>query len=115
MIIIEKNAGEKVEYSVKGTKLNINDELILDLARYERDFDVHIDISEDWAGMLTMGIADRYVLQIDIPAKEYIETPVEVVIDEGTETEEETTKLESVPFSMDKVTITLWTIEGGYR
>lgn len=115
MIIIEKNAGEKIEYSVKGTKLNINDELILDLARYERDFDVHIDISEDWAGMLTMGIADRYVLQIDIPAREYKEIPIESENDEGTETEGDNFNREPVPFSMDKVTITLWTIEGGYR
>lgn len=116
MIVIEKNIGQKIEYSVKGTKLNINDELILDLARYERDFDMHIDISENWAGMLTMGIADRYVAQIDIPAREYIEVPGEPAAPgEGTETEGDNIKLEPVPFSMDKVTLTLWTIEGGYR
>lgn len=116
MIIIEKNIGEKIEYSVKGTKLNINDELILDLKRYERDFDTHIDISENWAGMLTMGIADRYVAQIDIPAREYIEVPAAPIEgEEGTGIEEESTTLEAVPFSMDKVTLTLWTIEGGYR
>lgn len=113
MKIVEKNVGDKIDYSVSGTKLNINDELILDLARYERDFDVHIDISEDWAGMLTMGIADRYVAQIDIPARQYNEVPAEVV--EGTEIEGEQTKLEPVPFSMENVTLTLWAIEGGYR
>lgn len=110
MKIVEKNIGEKIEYAVNGTKLNINDELILDLSRYERDFDVHIDISEDWAGTLTMGIADIYVAQIDIPARRYNE-----IKKEGTENEEETTTFEPVPFSMENVTLTLWAIKGGYR
>ena len=47
MRIVEKNVGEKIDYSIKGTKLNINEELILDLARYVRDFGTHIDISEN--------------------------------------------------------------------
>ena len=117
MKIVEKNVGEKIDYSVRGTKLNINDELILDLARYERDFDVHIDISEDWAEMLTMGLSDRYVAQIDIPARQYneIETHSEEEPEEGT-AEGENIILEAVPFSMANVTLTLWAIEkGGYR
>lgn len=113
MKVIEKNVGPKIEHSTKGTKLNLNNEMILDLARYERDFDVHIDICENWAGMLTMGIADKYVAQIDIPARQYKEVPVENTGDEGTENEEESTILEPVPFSMENVTLTLWTIEGG--
>lgn len=120
MKIIEKDLGQKIDYTVKGTKLNINDELILDLARYERDFDVHIDISEDWAGMLTMGLADRYVAQIDIPARKYNELEIEteniIENDEGTEEREKTISLEPVPFSMENVTFTLWAIEQGrYR
>ena len=113
MKIIEKNVGEKINYSVDGTKINLNNEMILDLARYERDFDVHIDICENWAGMLTMGIADKYVAQIDIQARQYKEVPVENTGDEGTENEEESTILEPVPFSMENVTLTLWAIEGG--
>lgn len=117
MKVIEKNVGPKIEHSTKGTKLNLNDEMILDLARYERDFDVHIDICENWAGMLTMGIADRYVAQIDIPARQYneIEVNSEEELEEGT-AEEGNTILEAVPFSMANVTLTLWAIEkGGYR
>lgn len=115
MKIIEKNVGEKIEYTVNGTKLNINDELILDLARYERDFDVHIDISEDWAGMLTMGIADRYVAQIDIPARKYNEVEEQNEDEEGTE-EGRSIALDPVPFSMSNVTLALWAIgKGGYR
>ncbi|AOY77180.1 hypothetical protein [Clostridium formicaceticum] len=114
MNIVEKNQGEKTPYSVEGTRLNINDELILDLSRYERDFDVHIDISEDWAGMLVMGLGDRYVAQIDMPARKYNE--IEVENDEGTEGEGESTTLEPVPFSMENVTLTLWALkEGGLR
>ena len=108
MKIIEKNVGEKINYSVDGTKINLNNEMILDLARYERDFDVHIDICENWAGMLTMGIADKYVAQIDIPARKYNE-----IKKEGTEDEEDSIILEPVPFSMENVTLTLWAIEGG--
>jgi len=108
MKIVEKNVGHKIDYSIIGTKLNLNDEMILDLARYERDFDVHIDICENWAGMLTMGLADRYVAQIDIPARKYNE-----IKKEGTEDEEDSIILEPVPFSMENVTLTLWAIEGG--
>lgn len=122
MKIVEKDLGQKIDYTVKGTKLNINDELILDLARYERDFDVHIDISEDWAGMLTMGLADRYVAQIDIPARKYNEIEIEVDMehipegDSGTDKRGKSITLEPVPFSMENVTFTLWAIEQGrYR
>ena len=63
-----------------------------------------------------MGIADRYVAQIDIPAREYKEVTTKPIEgEEGTDSEEDNVKLEPVPFSMDKVTLTLWTIEGGYR
>lgn len=108
MKIIEKNVGEKINYSVDGTKININDQLTLDLAKCERDFDIHIDISENWAGIMVMGLADRYVAQIDIPARKYNE-----IKKEGTEDEEDSIILEPVPFSMENVTLTLWAIEGG--
>lgn len=113
---IEKNIGEKIEYRVVGTKLNLNDELILDLAKYERDHDVHLDISENEYGMITMGANRRYLAQIDIPARKYEEVKAleeeDIETDEGTEIQEDI-KLEAVPFSMENVTLTLWTIEGG--
>lgn len=112
MNIVEKNIGPKIEYSVNGTKLNLNDELILDLAKYERDFDVNLDICENEFNMLVIGLGRRYVAQIHIPARQYKEVPVENT-DEGTENEEESTILKPVPFSMENVTLTLWTIEGG--
>lgn len=116
MNVIEKNEGEKIPYSYRGTRLNINDEMILDLARYERDFDVHIDISEDWAGMLVMGLGDRYVAEIDILARKYneIETKEEIS-KEGMGGDGKNIRLEPVPFSMDNVTLTLWALKEGGR
>lgn len=106
MKVIEKNEGPKVEYQVNGTKINFAGEITLDLSRYERDFDVHLDICMDKFGFLVMGLAERYVAQIDIPARTYIEK-------EGTGEEGEIV-LEPVPFSMDNVTLTLWAVGGSY-
>jgi len=44
MIIVEKNEGVKINYSVDGTKLTLNDEMTLDLSKYERDFPVHNEV-----------------------------------------------------------------------
>jgi hypothetical protein len=98
MQVVEKNIGEKVEYTVDDNRLFLRGELILDLAKYERDFPVHIDICENEFGMLTMGISRKYVAQIDIPAREYD------YITDGAD---------PVPFDMKRVTLTLWAIEGG--
>ena len=111
MKIVEKNEGHKIEYLQEGNNLlSFRDELFINLAKCERDYPVHIDICENWSGMLTMGIADEYVAQIDIPARKYNE-----VKEEGTENEEESTILEPVPFSMENVTLTLWSTEGGNK
>lgn len=106
--VIEKNIGQKIEFSVSGTRLNLNNELILDLSKYERDHDVHIDISENGDGMLIMGVSRRYVAQIDIPARKYDE-----ITTEATEDKEAETTFAPVAFSMDNVKLTLWALEGG--
>lgn len=107
MIIIEKNEGTKVDYTVTGTKVNFAGEVTLDLSKYERDFPVHLDICQDRFGFLTMGLADRYVAQIDIPERQYAYQEC------GTD-EEGNPKMEKVPvsFDMDNVIITLWSMEG---
>jgi len=110
MKVIEKSVGPKIYYSVNGTKLNLNDELILDLAKYERDFDVNIDICQNEFNMLVMGLGRRYIAQVDIPARQYVE--VEIENGDGPEGEGESIRLEPVPFSMDNVTLTLWEIGG---
>lgn len=107
MIIIEKNEGPKIDYSTRTTKLTLNDEITIDLSKYERDFPVHIDICRNEFDMLTFGLSTRYVAQIDIPAREY------QMVENGAD-EEGAPKYDkvAVPFDMGKVTLTLWSVEG---
>lgn len=114
MKVIEKNEGPKIEYLQEGNNLlSFRDELFINLAKCERDYPVQIDICENKDGILTTGVSQRYIAQIDIPARQYNEVPVENTELEGTDNEGESFKLEPVPFSMDNVTLTLWATEGG--
>ena len=109
MNIIEKNEGQKIPYSVSKTKLNINDELIIDLAKYERDDPQHKDVCLDSWDCLVMGLGTNYVLQIDIPARAY------ELVDTGRKDPETNVAImerRAVPFSMDNVTLTLWALNG---
>ncbi len=113
MNILEKNEGPKLAYAVDGTKLTLgDDELTLNLARYEQDWPQHIDVMRDRAGCLVTSISPAaadlaYAAQIDIPARAYTEVPAPagMTVDGGPETVPE-----PVPFDMDRVTLTLWAI-----
>lgn len=100
MNIIEKNPGPKIEYKIEGTKITFRDEMMLDLSKYERDYPVHLDICENRDRVLVMGLSDYYVAQLDIPERLYHE---EIIDGEIVRT--------PVPFSMDRVTLTLWALE----
>jgi len=50
---------------------------MLNLAKYEQDDDVHIDICADKNGNLSTATAFRYVAQIEIPARQYREVETE--------------------------------------
>lgn len=103
MIIIEKNEGQKISHSLRAGKLTLGEELTIDLPRYERDFDVHLDFCFNPFGMLTMGISERYAAQVDIPAREYIYT------NKGSDADGmPITAKEPVAFDTDKITLTLW-------
>lgn len=127
MIISEKNKGEKIPYSVRGNKITFNDELMVNVERYERDDPAHIDICRDRYGNLVSGVipglAEIYVAQIDIPARRYTETVIEAPAPEVQEAAEDGTgsayggrmdrqsvKREAVQFDMSKCTLTLWAI-----
>lgn len=101
MNIIEKNPGTKIEYEIEGTIITFRNEMMLDLSKYERDYPVHLDICENRDRILVMGLSDYYVAQLDIPERLYSE-----------ETVGEETVRTPVPFSMDRVTLTLWAIGG---
>lgn len=102
MIIIEKNEGTKIPYSVSGTKVTFNDDLTINLASREQDWPVHIDICYDEDRALVIGAAAgrAYVAEIDIPARQYTEEEVDG----------ETQRV-PIPLDMDTVTLTLWSIE----
>ena len=101
MKVIQKNEGPKIDYEINGAKITFDDDLTINLAKRQDDFDVHIDVCYDRDGNLVIGTAAgrAYVAEIDIPAREYTKP----------ETEEE--QPEPVPLDMEKVTLSLWAIE----
>lgn len=73
-----------MEYKIVGNIAVLNGgELQIDLSRYERDFKVTLDVAENKFGMLQLGLSQKYVAQIHIPAREYEEIKNES--DEGVE------------------------------
>lgn len=108
MIVVEKNAGTKIDYTVDGDKVSFRDEMTLDLSKYERDYPVNLDICENKDNILVMGLSDYYVAQLEIPERLYAE-------EQDGEDEEGNPIIERnpVPFDMERVTLTLWAIEGG--
>ena len=119
MKIIEKNAGQKIDYELNGTKLSFADgALTLDLARRQRDNAVTLDIMVDSEGSLTTGKGLYYAAQVEIPPTAYKETEIEVTEEEdaigGTMGGEDRThiKREAQPLNMDEVILTLWSVDG---
>ena len=107
MIIVEKNAGTKIDYSVNRNQKKITfegdaNDLSLKLERLQQDWPIHKDICIDEDGDLTLGVATGryYCAEVDIPAREY----------EETEEDGETVK-EALPLDLDKVTLSLWSID----
>lgn len=121
MKVIDVNEGTKIHYEVNGNKITFNDEIMLNLEKKEADADVHIDISTDDFGGLITGIGRDYVAQIDIPARLYEE--IESEDEENAEGTDNTgdspaasggnTIRVPVPFSMDRVTLSLFALREG--
>lgn len=90
MIVNEKNEGKKIEYRVEGTFLYIgaDDDLALNLKKYERDVEKNVDVTMDVDGMLLVGTGQTgyYVAQVTVPAR-------------------------NGDFNIDKCTLDLWSIE----
>ena len=105
MNVIEKNEGRKIDYEIAGAKICFDDDLTVNLAKRQQDYDVHIDICFDADRNLVIGTAAgrAYVAEIDIPARMYVQNEVE----EGEEPEPPT----PVPLDIAEVTISLWAIE----
>ncbi|MEG1562164.1 MAG: hypothetical protein RR365_00725 [Bacteroides sp.] len=89
-----------IAYKAVGNKITLgDDELTLNLARYEQDDAKHIDICLDATGCLVMGTSTgrKYIAEIDIPSRKYTESK------KG----DEITAV-PVPFNINNCTLTLW-------
>lgn len=93
MIVKEINVGPKIAYEVAGNKITLgDDELMLNLSKYERDQEVILNICNDDDGILIAGLSKYFVANIVIPARSYNDdTPV--------------------PFDMTRVELDLWSLE----
>ena len=85
--VVEKTPGTHIEYALSGGKKITfgDDELTINLASRERDFEVSLDIcidEEDGVVIGTGGRAQKYAAQIVIPARRY-----DVIEDGETKTE----------------------------
>lgn len=123
--VIEKNAGEKIAFEQSGTRLIFgDDEIMLNAAKYQKDWPVEVDICRDKADNLTIGTASglRYVAQVMIPAATYTETVIEEpeapeADAEGAEQAEnggmnqQNVQRDKNPLNMGDVTVVLWSIE----
>lgn len=100
MIINEKSRGRKIGYTADGSVIVFgDDELTLDLAEIQDDWDIHVTVCYNKKHRLTTGRGGiTYVAEIDIPAREYIESEDE---DEG---------YVPAPLDMEAVVLTLWAI-----
>lgn len=108
-----------IPYEITGKNIDFNDgDLMFNVSKKERDYEVIVDICEDYTGGLVMGAdaGDRYVAQVVIPAREYTETEIDNPdyrpgAEDGMGGSEKITQREPVPFSMDRCELRLWEME----
>lgn len=101
MQVIEKNEGPKIAYDENGTMVFLGDyELMINAAKYQRDWPVYIDVCSNRDSQLTLGTGEGlyYVAQLDIPAIQYTEPATEEEIPQP------------IPIDMNDVVLTLWSL-----
>ena len=101
MEVVEKTEGAKIAYTVTQKSIIFgDDDLSINLKNREMDEAVLLDVCMDGNGFLVIGAAAgrRYVAQIVIPAREYVEQEAGVNA--------------AVPFDMERCTLYLWGLEG---
>ena len=80
VIKLPENGTNFVDYEISGKSIDFGDgEMSFRVDKKERDYEVTIDICQDYTGGLVMGASagDKYVAQLTIPAREYTETEKE--------------------------------------
>lgn len=109
--VVEKTPGTHIEYALSsGKKITFgDDELTINLATRERDYEVSLDIcidEEDGVVIGTGGKAQKYAAQIIIPARRYD------VAEDGEDEEGNIREIPvPIPFDMSLCTIILWGLE----
>ena len=114
MKIIEKETGKKIPYEEMGSKIFFNDELMINLSKYERDFEQTLDICADENNCLAMGLATRYVAQVIIPPRQYSAPVLNPQRTEGDTMQVGDMISEApkpLPLNMNEVTLILWNVE----
>lgn len=99
-----ENGTNFIDYEVTANVISFaGGELAVNLAAKERDNRVILDVCEDNTGglVLTPAGSRLYMAQIEIPARQYVETAVEI---DG----ESAIGSEPVAFNIDNVTLTLY-------
>lgn len=108
--VVEKTPGKKIAYEVQKNKLVFgDDELSVNLASRERDYEVTLDIcidTEDGIVIGTGGKAQKYAAEIVIPARRY--DMIEDGVDDNGEPREVPMPIE---FDMTLCTLILWGME----
>lgn len=77
VVYLPEDGTNFIPYEVMGKNIDFNDgDLMFNVSKKERDYEVVIDICQDYTGALVMGTdsGERYVAQLIVPAREYIET-----------------------------------------
>lgn len=123
VVYLPEDGTNFIPYEVMGKNIDFNDgDLMFNVSKKERDYEVVIDICQDYTGSLVMGAdsGERYVAQLIVPAREYIETTA-VNPDYDPENEESIpqqsmesptiTNKEPVPFDINKCELRLWDME----
>ena len=111
IIVVEKTPGTHIDYALsRGNKITFgDDELTINLATRERDYEVSLDIcidEEDGVVIGTGGKAQKYAAQIIIPARRYD------VVDDGEDEEGNPREIPvPIPFDMSLCTLILWGLE----
>ena len=109
--VIEKTPGTHIAYVVEGNKITFgDDELTINLAAKERDYEVTLDICIDTDGGIVIGTggnAQKYAAEIIIPARRYdmIESA------EEDEMGNPTTVPMPIDFDISLCTLVLWGLE----
>lgn len=106
----EVNEGTKIDYEQIGTKLIFDDMLMINCEKYQKDFDITIDIVSTLFGDLTFGAenGNKYVAQVMIPSAQYDDVKND---DSDDSTQSQNMSRVKKPLNMSDVTLRLWSID----